>query len=160
MKKILLITFVCLFLGNFCLAAEKSDIKVLTVNELKKDGIVANSTLEQTELEKAKKIILDLHKQTLIQIKNGYGPFLAAIYDSKGNLIAKMPNTVVQTQCCLNQCVIEGRRRRVLLCAFSASWQVPRCTTAYARLHNNNCATKVPSLLHRRNRTAMRRKAT
>lgn len=132
MKKILLISFVFLFLGNFCLAAEKLDINVLTVDELKKENIVANSSIEKIELENAKKIILDLHKQTSVQIKNGYGPFLAAIYDSKGNLIAKMPNTVVQTQCCLNHAEMNAIReaQKILKSYDSAPYKLSIYITA------------------------------
>ena len=50
----------------------------------------------------ASKVIKKLNKQTEKQIEEGYGPFLAAIYDNKGNLIATMPNTVVKEQCSLN----------------------------------------------------------
>lgn len=128
MKKILLIGFICLFLNNLCLANEK----VLSVDELKKEKIVANSDLTQADLEKAKKIISDLHKQTLVQIKNGYGPFLAAIYDEKGNLIAKMPNTVVQSQCCLNHAEMNTIReaQRVLKSYDSAPYKLSIYITA------------------------------
>lgn len=97
MKKLLLVLLVLLCFNNLCFADEN-----LSVKELNKIGIVANSNIKKSELVKAQKIILELQKQTLAQIKNGYGPFLAAIYDNKGNLIAQMPNTVIKDQCSLN----------------------------------------------------------
>ena len=98
MKKVLLTTLAFLCLCNTSFA--KQDL--LSVKDLKNISIVSNSSLNRKDLEKAQKIILDLHNQTLVQIEKGYGPFLAAIYDEKGNLIAQMPNTVVREQNCLN----------------------------------------------------------
>ena len=53
-------------------------------------------------MENAKKIIEELQKELKIYIDNGYGPFLAAIYDENGNLIAKEANTVEQKKCSNN----------------------------------------------------------
>ncbi len=64
--------------------------------------VYGNTKLSQEEYQKAKKIILDLQKENEKYIEEGYGPFLAAIYDKEGKLIAKMPNTVAKEQCSLN----------------------------------------------------------
>jgi len=57
--------------------------------------------LSDAEYEKARKIILELQEENAKYIEKGHGPFLAAIYDKKGNLIAKKPNSVVKDKCCL-----------------------------------------------------------
>ncbi|MDD3236695.1 MAG: nucleoside deaminase [Candidatus Gastranaerophilales bacterium] len=49
---------------------------------------------------KIRKTILNLHKETRQQIEHGFGPFLAAIYDERGNLIAKKPNSVITQNDC------------------------------------------------------------
>lgn len=56
----------------------------------------------------AQKIILELHKKNdeRIQSKQGYGPFVAAIYDKDGNLVAETSNTVIKEQCPLNHAEI------------------------------------------------------
>ena len=63
--------------------------------------VYGKTKLTDAEFEKARKIILELQKENAKLIEQGYGPFLAAIYDNSGNLIAKMPNTVTKEQCCL-----------------------------------------------------------
>lgn len=65
------------------------------------DYIYGKTKLSDSEYEQARKIILDLQKENAKLIEEGYGPFLAAIYDKNGNLIAKMPNTVAKDQCCI-----------------------------------------------------------
>lgn len=50
----------------------------------------------------AETIITNLHSKNNQRIKEGYGPFVAAIYDRNGNLIAETSNTVVKDQCPLN----------------------------------------------------------
>lgn len=93
MKKLFLL-FIITFLSFANIAVAKD--KTLSITELSKVGVIANSNLSKDKLERAKKIISDLHKETLVQVEQGYGPFRAAIYDENGNLIAKMPNTVVK----------------------------------------------------------------
>ncbi len=66
--------------------------------------------MTKQELKQAEKIISQLHKETEKNIEQGYGPFLAAIYDKNGNLIAKMPNTVVKEQCSLNHAEVNTIR--------------------------------------------------
>lgn len=71
-----------------------------------KDDIRANADFSHEELQKAKHIILDLQKKTELLMEEGCGPFLAAIYDERGNLIAQRPNTVVSECSCLNHAEI------------------------------------------------------
>lgn len=63
--------------------------------------VSGKTKLSEEEYANARKIILELQDENAKLIEEGYGPFLAAIYDKKGNLIAKMPNTVAKNQCCL-----------------------------------------------------------
>ena len=66
------------------------------------DGVVANEPIDEKKLARAKKILLELQEELKTCIKGGSGPFLAAIYDQKGNLIAKAANSVVSKQCSHN----------------------------------------------------------
>ena len=75
--------------------------EVYSVKELTKMGIVANSPIAKTELENAKKIMLNVQAKTADGIKNGKGPFYAEIYDKNGNLIIGASNSVVEDKCCL-----------------------------------------------------------
>lgn len=63
--------------------------------------IYGKTKLTEEEFNKARKRILDLQKENERLIEEGYGPFVAAIYDKEGNLISKMPNTVAKDNCCL-----------------------------------------------------------
>ncbi len=47
-------------------------------------------------------IMLNLQQELQKYIDKGYGPFLAAIYDSDGNLVAKAANSVVNNSCSNN----------------------------------------------------------
>lgn len=64
--------------------------------------IIANEEINQSKLKKAQEIILQLQKEMPAYIAKGHGPFLAAIYDEKGNLIAQMANSVVSENCSHN----------------------------------------------------------
>jgi len=66
------------------------------------NSIIANEPINQDKLNKAKKIILTLQEELKSYIAKGAGPFLAAIYDEKGNLIAKEANSVVKETCSHN----------------------------------------------------------
>lgn len=68
----------------------------------KKTSVIANEKIDNLKLINAKKIIFDLQQELKKYIKKGHGPFLAAIYDAKGNLIAKAANSVVQKSCSHN----------------------------------------------------------
>ena len=64
--------------------------------------IIANEPINPQKLENAKKIILQLQKEMPSYIAKGSGPFLAAIFDEQGNLIAKEANSVVSEKCSHN----------------------------------------------------------
>lgn len=62
-------------------------------------NIVANEEINPQKLEQAQNIIVNLQQELRQYIASGSGPFLAAVYDDKGQLIAKEANSVV-TKCC------------------------------------------------------------
>lgn len=64
--------------------------------------IIANEKIDPQKLQKAEKIITDLQAELYEHIKNGAGPFLAAIYDENDRLIAKTANSVVGETCSHN----------------------------------------------------------
>ena len=64
--------------------------------------IISNENIDNNKIEKAKKIISELQNELKTLIKNDIGPFLAAIYDEDGNLIAKETNSVVHEKCSNN----------------------------------------------------------
>ena len=97
MKKIFIIFAILLLnLSSFAFADENYSIK-----ELAKMGIVSNSPISKTELETAKKIMLNVQAKTADGIKNGKGPFYAEIYDKNGNFVVASSNSVVEDKCCL-----------------------------------------------------------
>ena len=75
---------------------------------IKKSSVIANEKINDTKVAKAAKIILDLQRQLKKYISKGYGPFLAAVYDSNGNLIAKSANNVVSKSCSNNHAEINA----------------------------------------------------
>lgn len=76
--------------------------EIYSVKKLAKMGIVANSPISKTDLDNAKKIMLNLQTKTADGIKNGKGPFYAEIYDNNGNFIVASSNSVVEDKCCLH----------------------------------------------------------
>lgn len=66
---------------------------------MQNESVIANAKINKRKLTRAQKIIEDLYQELSEHIKNGCGPFLAAIYDSKGHLIAKAANSVVLDKC-------------------------------------------------------------
>ena len=64
--------------------------------------IIANEKINEEKLQKARKIISGLQAEMKDYIAKGSGPFLAAIYDENGNLIAKTANSVVSEMCSHN----------------------------------------------------------
>ena len=64
--------------------------------------IISNEKIETRKLQKAEKIITALQHELKTRIKEGSGPFLAAIYDENDNLIAKAANSVVSQKCSHN----------------------------------------------------------
>lgn len=76
----------------------------------KKISVIANKKIDKSKLIKATKIIMDLQQELKKYINKGYGPFLVAVYDSKGNLIAKAANNVVNKSCSHNHAEINAIR--------------------------------------------------
>lgn len=70
--------------------------------ENKKLSVIANEQIDQSKLNRATKIILELQQELPEYIDKGHGPFLAAVYDNDGNLIAKVANSVVSESCSNN----------------------------------------------------------
>ena len=66
------------------------------------DAVVANEEIQENKLKRAQEIILSLQQELRGRIANGSGPFLAAIFDAKGHLIAKEANSVVCENCSHN----------------------------------------------------------
>ncbi|MBR1904108.1 MAG: nucleoside deaminase [Alphaproteobacteria bacterium] len=64
--------------------------------------VIANEEINSAKLAKAEKIILQLQQELIKCIAAGSGPFLAAIYDESGNLIAKAANSVISETCSHN----------------------------------------------------------
>jgi len=64
--------------------------------------VIANDKINAEKLERATGIILSLQKELPAYIQKGHGPFLAAIFDEDGNLIAKEANSVVSEKCSHN----------------------------------------------------------
>lgn len=72
------------------------------MSENKNLSVITNEQIDQSKLNRATKIILELQQQLPEYIDRGHGPFLAAIYDNDGNLIAKTANSVVSESCSNN----------------------------------------------------------
>ncbi len=88
MKKTLLILTAMLFVGFTAPAFSAETVSTMTMT--------ADEKLQ------AEKIIMELHNYNNEKMKEGYGPFVAAIYDKNGNLVAKTANTVVKDKCPLH----------------------------------------------------------
>lgn len=73
-----------------------------------KTSVIANKRIDNSKLAKATKIILGLQEELRKYINKGYGPFLAAVYDSNGNLVAKAANNVVNKSCSNNHAEINA----------------------------------------------------
>ena len=76
--------------------------------ETKNSSVVANEKINERKLTNAEKIILGMQQELPKYINNGYGPFMAAVYDSDGNLIAKAVNTVITDNCSGNHAEINA----------------------------------------------------
>lgn len=97
MRKILTVCGIFVFLASSALAQDCS----YSIKELAKMGIVANSPIQKSDLEKAKEIMLNVQAETAKGVKNGKGPFYAEIYDKDGKLVVASSNSVVADKCCL-----------------------------------------------------------
>ena len=74
------------------------------------DGVCSNEKINPEKLVLARKIITKLQQELPAYIERGSGPFLAAIYDAKGNLIAKEANSVVRNSCSHNHAEMNAIR--------------------------------------------------
>ena len=72
------------------------------MSENKNTSVIANEKIDNSKLTNAAKIILRLQQELKKYINKGYGPFMAAVYDDNGNLIAKATNSVVNKSCSNN----------------------------------------------------------
>ncbi len=73
--------------------------EILTTDELKDFGIIANASIRTKEFYRIQKIISDIYLKTKEAIKLSKGPFYAEIYDERGKLIASCANSVVEDKC-------------------------------------------------------------
>ena len=73
-------------------------------------NIVSNEKINPVKLERAKKIILELQNELKSLIAEGAGPFLAAVYNAEGKLIAKTANSVVTEGCSNNHAEMNAIR--------------------------------------------------
>ena len=64
--------------------------------------VISNEKIDNKKVETASKIITGLQKDMQSFTKKGSGPFVAAIYDDKGNLVVKVANSVVNEHCSNN----------------------------------------------------------
>ncbi len=70
------------------------------------EKIITNQEISSQKLEFARKIILELQQELPSHIAQGSGPFLAAIYNNEGRLIAKQANSVINESCSNNHAEI------------------------------------------------------
>lgn len=75
-----------------------------------KISVITNKKIDKSQLIKATKIILALQQELKKYINKGYGPFMAAVYDDNGNLIAKAVNSVVNKSCSNNHAEMNAIR--------------------------------------------------
>ena len=94
MKKFLIL-IITLVLQSVCVANAK---------------VISNEKIDQAKLETASRIITELQKDMQSFTKNGSGPFVAAIYDSNGNLVVKVANSVVNEHCSNNHAEMNAIR--------------------------------------------------
>ena len=64
--------------------------------------VISNEKIDENKVEVASKIIADLQKDMQNFTSQGSGPFVAAIYDDKGNEIVRVANSVVNEICSNN----------------------------------------------------------
>ena len=69
-----------------------------------------NKNLSKEEYGRTAEILLALQEENALLADKGYGPFLAAIYDGEGHLVAKGANSVSKEKCCLNHAEINAIR--------------------------------------------------
>ena len=64
--------------------------------------VISNEKIDNQKVETAKVIISGLQKDMFSFTEKGSCPFVAAIYDEKGNLVVKVANSVVNEHCSNN----------------------------------------------------------
>lgn len=72
--------------------------------------VIANEEIDEKKLKQAQNIILQLQVELKEHIAKGSGPFLAAVYDNEGKLIAKTSNSVVAENCSNNHAEMNAIR--------------------------------------------------
>ena len=82
----------------------------VSVNASEYGNITSNAPITKSQYEIARKIILGLQNETPKHFSEHYGPFYAAIYDEKGNLIAKAQNSVIPGCDCTNHAEMNAIR--------------------------------------------------
>ncbi len=64
--------------------------------------VISNETVNENKLKQATEIVTGLQNELKDYIAKGHGPFLAALYDENGKLIAKTANSVINETCSNN----------------------------------------------------------
>jgi len=64
--------------------------------------VISNEKIDDAKVAVASQIISGLQKDMKSFTAKGSGPFVAAVYDDKGNLVVKVANSVVNEQCSNN----------------------------------------------------------
>lgn len=77
-------------------------IIILTLSSVANAKVISNEKIDKTKVNTASKIIAGLQKDMQSFTKDGSGPFVAAIYNDKGELVVKVANSVVNEQCSNN----------------------------------------------------------
>ena len=123
MKKFLVIMSV-LILSTSASFAEPT----YSVKDLQNMNISANSPISKSDLEKAEKIMLNVHQKTQEGVNNGKGPFYAEIYDKDGNLVVSSSNSVVEDNCALYHAEVNTLKK--------SSRKIQKLQSCTGRSHN------------------------
>jgi tRNA(Arg) A34 adenosine deaminase TadA len=71
-------------------------------------NVISNEKIDKKKVEVASKIITDLQNDMQTFTSKGSGPFVAAIYDDKGNELVRVANSVVNETCSNNHAEINA----------------------------------------------------
>ena len=82
----------------------------MNADNIEYSNIISNEPIDLSKVEKAAEIIKGLQLDIKKFTENGFGPFVAAIYDENENLLIKTSNTVVQETCSHNHAEINAIR--------------------------------------------------
>lgn len=74
----------------------------------KLNDIISNEQINKTEITTVSAIIKEMQCEISSYVSKGFGPFLAAIYDKNGKLIAKCANSVVNENCSNNHAEVNA----------------------------------------------------